>query len=368
MTLMNRDLLIWLNSIGITRDAIYRRIEEYYGDINEIWTASEKSIKNMLKNDSIAESIICNRNVDYYESVKNNIKKHGINIITILDSDFPIKLKQIYDPPRVLYIRGKCNFDIPSIAIVGTRKATAYGRWAAYRFASELSEWKVSIVSGLALGVDAESHKAALDNNNHTTAVLGCGVEECYPVYNTKIYNKIIEKGCVLSEYYIGTLPLKYHFPARNRIISALSDGLIVVEAALKSGALITADFALEHGKEIYAVPGNINSINSAGTNKLISDGAKILLNVDDVIEDLKLKYNLENKEETAIENSHLSVEEQKIYDIIKLERINIDLIAYKSSYKINRLSPILTILELKGFITRLPGKCFAANINKKKR
>ncbi|MBN4067673.1 MAG: DNA-protecting protein DprA [Alkaliphilus sp.] len=364
MKLVNRDLLIWLNSIGITRDITYRKMKEYFGDINEIWTASEKSIKYALNNASIVESLLKNRNVDYYESIKRNIKEHGISAITILDSDFPLKLKQIYDPPRVIYVKGKCKFDIPSIAIIGARKATPYGKWAAYHFASELSKWNVSIISGLALGIDAESHKAALDANNHTIAVLGCGVEKCYPAYNTKIYDRIIEVGCVISEYYIGTQPLKYHFPARNRIISALSDGIVVVEAALKSGALITADFALEHGKEIYVVPGNINSANSVGTNKLICDGAKILLNVNDIVEDLKLKFNIKNEDAKAKESVQLSEEEQKIYDIIKSEQIHIDFLSYKSGYAINKLSPILTILELKEFIMQLPGKIFTINIS----
>ncbi|MBN4069402.1 DNA-processing protein DprA [bacterium AH-315-G05] len=309
-------------------------------------------------------ALLKNRNVDYYESIKRNIKEHGISAITILDSDFPLKLKQIYDPPRVIYVKGKCKFDIPSIAIIGARKATPYGKWAAYHFASELSKWNVSIISGLALGIDAESHKAALDANNHTIAVLGCGVEKCYPAYNTKIYDRIIEVGCVISEYYIGTQPLKYHFPARNRIISALSDGIVVVEAALKSGALITADFALEHGKEIYVVPGNINSANSVGTNKLICDGAKILLNVNDIVEDLKLKFNIKNEDAKAKESVQLSEEEQKIYDIIKSEQIHIDFLSYKSGYAINKLSPILTILELKEFIMQLPGKIFTINIS----
>ena len=364
MKLVNRDLLIWLNSIGITRNVTYRKMEEYFGDINEIWEASEKSIKYVLNNASIVENVLRNRNADYYENVKSSIENHGISAITILDSEFPLKLKQIYDPPRVIYVKGKCNFDMPSIAIVGARKATAYGKWAAYHFASELSKWNISIISGLALGIDAESHKAALDCNNHTIAVLGCGVEKCYPAYNTKIYNRIIEDGCVISEYYIGTRPLKYHFPARNRIISALSDGIVVVEAALKSGALITADFALEHGKEIYVVPGNINSTNSAGSNKLICDGAKILLNVNDIIEDLELKFNIINEDKKAVESVHLSEEEQKIYDIIKSEQIHIDLLSYKSGYAISKLSPILTILELKEFIVQLPGKIFANNIS----
>ncbi|MGV8146336.1 MAG: DNA-processing protein DprA [Alkaliphilus sp.] len=363
MKLLNRDLLIWLNSIGITRDITYRKMKEYFGDINEIWTASEKSIKYALNNASIVESLLQNRNAGYYESVRNNISKHEINAITILDSDFPLKLKQIYDPPRVIYVKGKSNFDMPSIAIVGARKATAYGKWAAYHFASQLSKWNISIISGLALGIDAESHKAALDNNNHTVAVLGCGVENCYPAYNTKIYNRVVEKGSVLSEYYIGTQPLKYHFPARNRIISALSDGVIVVEAALKSGALITADFALEHGKEIYAVPGNINSTNSAGTNKLICDGAKILLNVNDIIEDLKHRFNLVNEDTKTAESCQLSDEEQKVYDIIKLEQIHIDLLSYKTGFTICKLSPILTILELKGFVLQLSGKIFTVNL-----
>lgn len=201
----------------------------------------------------------------------NNIKE-----ITIESEKYPELLKQIYDPPKCLYVIG--NVDIlnnPSIAIVGCREATEYGKKAATYFSYNLAKQNINIVSGLAKGIDSFSHIGALQAYGKTIAVIGSGLDIIYPKENEQLAKRIIEQGgAIISEYPLGTRPEKEHFPARNRIISGMSQGVLVVEAKEKSGSLITAEFAMEQGKEVYAVPGNINSLNSVGTNNLIKDGA----------------------------------------------------------------------------------------------
>lgn len=245
------------------------------------------------------------------------------------------------------------------LAIVGSRKSTAYGRWAAYKFSKELVEWGITIVSGMALGIDSEGHKGALDGNGNTIAVLGCGIDKCYPLSNFELMNSIIANGTLISEYYPGIEPLKHHFPLRNRIISGLSDGIIVIEAADKSGSLITVEHGLEQGKEIFALPGNINNINSSGTNKLIKDGAKMLLTVEDIVEDLKTNYpNISNRNDEK-STDKLSKKELMVYNIIKEKKIHIDLLQHNSKIENHELRSILKALELKGYIKQLDGNMF---------
>lgn len=282
--------------------------------------------------------------------------------LTIYDSAYPSKLKNIYDPPYVIYVKGnKIDFDMPLISIVGTRRATPYGKWAAHQFARELAKWGVGIISGLAMGIDTCGHKGALDGNGYTIGVLGCGLDQYYPASNRALMDEIFERCCIISEYCLSTPPLKYHFPARNRIVSGLSDGVIVIEAPEKSGALITADFALDQGKDVYALPGNINNIQSKGANKLIRDGARILLEVDDIIENLKYRYPIDKIGEKQSIKDDLSDLEMRVFDVIKRNPINIDLIINETGIKASELNPILTILEIKGYINRMPGKIFTA-------
>lgn len=214
-----------------------------------------------------------------------------IEEISIESKDYPRQLKKIYDAPLKLYVLG--NKEIlkqNSIAIVGSRNATEYGKKVALKFSKELSEKGINIISGLAIGIDTYAHLGTLQNTSKgkTIAVLGSGLDEIYPKANTELAKQILKGGgCIISEYPLGTKPEKVHFPQRNRIISGLSKGVLVVEASEKSGALITADFALEQGREVFAIPGNISSITSIGTNNLIAEGAKMVRNYMDIIEDI---------------------------------------------------------------------------------
>mgnify|MGYP004701831217 CR=1 FL=1 len=207
------------------------------------------------------------------------MKKNNIDIISIEDKQYPNILKEIYDPPICLYIRGnKEILNNKSISIVGCRKATDYGRKVARDFAYNISKQDINIISGLAIGIDSEAHLGAVEANKKTIAVLGNGLDTIYPKENINLSQKILDSGgTIISEYPLGTKPKKENFPARNRIISGMSNGLLVVEAKEKSGTLITVDFALEQGRDVFVVPGNIVSENSAGTNDLIKQGAKLV-------------------------------------------------------------------------------------------
>lgn len=215
-----------------------------------------------------------------------------IKEIYINSDNYPKRLRNIYDPPKKLYVLG--NFKIlkeKAIAIVGSRKATEYGKKVAFQISQELTKENINVVSGLAIGIDTYAHLGAISIQNQagTIAVLGSGIDEMYPKENTELARKIIQTGgCIVSEYPLGTKPNKINFPQRNRIISGLSDGVVVVEASEKSGSLITAEFGIEQGKEIFAVPGNIDNLLSKGTNKLIQDGAKMVLSSKEILEEIR--------------------------------------------------------------------------------
>lgn len=361
MELKERNILIWLSHIeGISNKDIEKLIK-YFNTLDELWTADVRHIKNALGNRGIIiEKIIKNRNREFFSKVFKNIDKYVIECLTIYDENYPEKLRNIYDPPYVIYMKGNKEYlNIPLIAIVGARKCTAYGKWAAYQFSKELAQWGIGTISGLALGIDTNSHKGALDGTGNTVGVLGCGLDQCYPASNERLMSTMIENGCVLSEYPLGMPPLKHHFPTRNRIISALSDGVIVIEASEKSGALITVEYALDQGKDIYALPGNINSLQSKGTNRLIRDGAKILLDIEDVIESLKYRYSISKKQIEKSTQEELSPLEKRVYEIIRRNPIHIDLLYNETRLHPWELNPILTILEIKGYIIQISGKTF---------
>ncbi|QUH20848.1 DNA-processing protein DprA [Alkaliphilus sp. B6464] len=364
MELKEKEIIVWLSYIeGITNKDI-RNLVDYFHNLEDIWVADEKHISNALnKRRIIMDKIIKNRNEQFITKILKNLDDNNILPLTIFDDKYPSKLKNIYDPPCVIYIKGnKIKFDVPLIAIVGSRKSTPYGRWAAYQFARELTKWDVGIISGLALGIDTYGHKGALESDGYTIGVLGCGLDQCYPASNRNLMDKMVVDGCIISEYCLGMPPLKYNFPARNRIVSGLSDGVIVIEASENSGALITVEYALDQGKDVYALPGNINNMQSKGSNKLIRDGARILLEVDDVIENLKYKYSLGKKSLEESSKIELSKLESLIYEIIKRRPINIDLIINETGIKASELNPILTILEVKGYISQMPGKTFTVS------
>lgn len=354
-----KDYLIWLNHIRGVGNKTLDKLIRYFGNAENVFKASSEKIYQFKGiNHDLAHNIVQNRNSLDIQELMKNIKKQNIDIICKEDDEYPENLKNIYDPPFILYKRGHIiERDKNAIAIVGSRKATGYGKWVAYKLASELAQRGITIISGMAYGIDTAAHQGALDVGGRTFAVLGCGLDICYPKPNYNLMLKIAQKGALLSEYSLGTKPLPGNFPARNRIISGIAKGVIVVEAGIDSGSLITVEFALEQGREIFAVPGNINNPLSVGTNQLIQEGAKLVTDIEDVLEELDIEIIHKNQEQEK-NSIELSALEEQIYEIIYYRQpIPMDVLYKEIKVNVSHLNGIITILELKGLIQQLPGK-----------
>ncbi|ATW24549.1 DNA-processing protein DprA [Candidatus Formimonas warabiya] len=293
------------------------------------------------------------------ERVYENFLKSGAQALTLQDDAYPLLLRNIYDPPYVLFYRGTLpgEGDL-CVALVGSRKATAYGRFMAETMAQGLGEKNVWVVSGMARGIDTWGHQGCLKAGGKTLAVLGSGVDVVYPRENRGLYEQIIASGAVLSELPLGTPPLAQHFPARNRIISGLSRGVIVVEAAEKSGSLITVDFALEQGRDVFAVPGPVTSALSKGTHHLIRQGAKLVEKAADVLEE----YMDDAAPASARELNLFSFSqtERSILELLQCGTVHFDVLAEQSGLSASELAALLTLWEIKGLIRQIPGKYYS--------
>lgn len=292
------------------------------------------------------------------------LDRHHASLVTIFDPCFPALLKEIYDPPPFLFVRGSFSEpEPPSIAIVGTRRASAYGKQAAGLLSGELASRGLQIVSGLAYGIDTAAHEASIRAGGKTIAVLAGSVDHVYTDPRGKIWPKIIEQGALISEELFGSELLPGKFPKRNRIISGMSLGTVVVESDLKGGALITASYALEQNREVFAVPGTIYSHNSRGTNRLIQSGqAKMVISTEDVLEELNrpsLNIPGHARAETDTVNVALSKEERDLLAHMDAEPIHIDTLALKTGHYISELLVLLFELELKKAVIQLPGQFF---------
>lgn len=294
--------------------------------------------------------------------VLRSLNQWDARVVTYGDANYPEGLRQIHDPPMVLYLRG---LDIPQkvafVAIVGSRNPTSYGLRASENLGQGLARRGVGIVSGLARGIDAAAHWGCLGGHGFTAAVLGTGIDTIYPASNKKLFEEIAKKGAVLSEFPPGTPPEPRNFPIRNRVISGLSRGVIVVEATMNSGSLITASVALEQGREVFAVPGSIQSFKSRGSHFLIKQGAKLVENSDDVLDELGLNYPFAQKTDTfkTLPSPPTDEWEQKVYEFIGDYPIHIDEIARETRLEPSVVSAALLRMELRGAVRQLPGKFF---------
>jgi DNA processing protein len=278
------------------------------------------------------------------------VHKAGAWLVTLSDDNYPSQLRKLADAPPVLYIKGSLvPPDERALAIVGTRKATAYGRDAAHYFATELAGNSVTIVSGLAEGIDAAAHRGALDGGGRTFAVLGSGIDKIYPRQHGKLAQEIAQNGAIISEFPMGTPPEARNFPRRNRIISGLSLGVLVVEAPEKSGAIITATVAAEQGRDVFAVPGNIFSMTNSGTNRLIQDGAKLVMTVTDILDEFNIVHNNVETRVVTEQIAPANTNEVTILDYLSADPIHIDDLVRMSGLPVAMVSSTLTILELKG-------------------
>lgn len=363
-------LLNLLPDIGAVRLKV---LLKRFGSIKNIFTATQAELEEVEDiGPKIASSILRYEKERELERELKLINKHNVRVISCLDKEYPDNLKEIYNPPIILYVRGNIlAHDKFAIAIVGSRNASHYGISTAERLGYELASRGLTVTSGLARGIDAAGHKGALKAKGRTIAVLGSGLADIYPPEHLELADEIAKNGAVVSEFPMETAPLKENFPRRNRIISGLSLGVVVVEAAKNSGALITADFALEQGRELYAVPGQARAVTSYGTNMLIRQGAKLVETADDIIEELKevikgdslFTAKSENKGESDIFQSakihNLNESERKVLDAVNSEPTFIDDIVDVANLSTSEILNCLTKLELKGLVEQLPGKSY---------
>ncbi|MCX8011837.1 MAG: DNA-processing protein DprA, partial [Desulfobacterota bacterium] len=308
------------------------------------------------------EAILNFRENEEVEKELYLIEKYGVKLLTITDENFPENLKQIYDPPPFLYVRGEIKKeDNLAIAIVGSRNASSYGRSITKKLARALTERGFTVISGLARGIDTFAHKGALEIGGRTIAVLGSGIDIIYPRENKILAEEIISSGALVTEFPFGTKPEATNFPSRNRIISGLSLGTVIVEASFRSGSLITARLALEQGREVFAVPGNIDSPGSKGTNRLIKEGAKLVVDAEDIIEEISPQYSsiITFEPKKTPKPNQLTSEGQNILGLLDINPVHIDQLIQKSGLLPNQVTSLLLELELAGTIKQLPGKMF---------
>jgi DNA processing protein len=289
------------------------------------------------------------------------VEAAGVGVLVWGDAGYPARLQEIASAPPVLYVRGRVEpGDDAAVAIVGSRRATAYGEAMARELAEELARRGLTIVSGLARGIDAAAHRGALEAGGLTWAVLGSGLDQIYPPEHRGLAEEVAISGALLSEFPLGTAPLRLHFPRRNRIISGLSLGVVVVEAGVESGALITAHHALEQGREVFAVPGRVHARYSEGCNRLIKAGAKLVASWEDVL--VELVPNLKGRKRVRpaeLPRPDLTADEQRLFDLLAEGPLHIDQLIVKSDWGGGRVASVLVGLEMKGVIRQVKGKVF---------
>lgn len=339
------------------------KVIDQFPSVKDVFRTSKKRLTSLGADEKEAEALLSG---EAEETAAAEIKRAvslGYSILTKDDREYPERLREIFQPPFVLYCAGNADvLNEPSVSLVGSRKPTPYGRAVADKLARDLASRGLLVVSGLARGLDSVAHWGAVKEGK-TAAVLGSGLENCYPRENRKLFNKIIEKGAVVSEYPLDAPPLGRHFPRRNRIISGLALAVVVIEATLKSGSLISAKLALDQNREVLAVPGNVTSPLSRGTNWLIKSGAKPVESWEDVVEELphsvREQCAAKNKE-SGEKKRGMTVVEKQIFDELKEDvLIHIDEIAERTDCSVPEILSTLLSLEMKGLVVQRPGKYY---------
>ncbi len=328
-----------------------RALLNYFGSLESAWSASAGQLRIAgLDHRSLANLLEARKSLSL-EREMEMLKKAGVDFLTWEDEGYPYRLRQIPDPPPVLYFKGSLEpEDEIAVAVVGTRRASAYGLEAARKLAYGLAQNGVTIVSGLALGIDGAAHSAAIEAGGRTLAVFGSGLDHVYPPSHRKLAEQIANgHGALLSEYPLGTKPEARNFPPRNRIISGLSMGVLVVEAGIKSGALITARYAAEQGRDVFAVPGSMFKQGSKGTNKLIQDGAKLVLEFEDILEELNIVAEFHHVE--AKKDLPTDPTEAKLLSLLSEEPTHVDDICRASGLPASTVTSTLALMELKGLV-----------------
>ncbi|MBN1914194.1 MAG: DNA-processing protein DprA [Candidatus Omnitrophica bacterium] len=361
------EALVALNMAGDIGSVRLKKLLDFFGKPQNIFSASHEKLTQVSDiTEKIAEQIRDLKEEEVSREI-TQAERSGLAIITQDHEDYPNNLRNIFDPPIVLYVKGKLKeSDRLAIAVVGSRRASFYGLSQAEKFACGLSAQGFTIISGLARGVDTAAHRGALKTPGaRTISVIGSGFNHIYPPENRKLAEEVSNTGAVISEFPLDYPPLPRNFPRRNRIISGLSLGVLVVEAARNSGALITADFALEQGREVFALPGEVGMNTSWGTNGLIKQGAKLVTSIEDILEEFNLYAPAPRLPESMLKGfaeENLSPEESLVYDFISREPVLLDELIEKTDFGIAQASDIILKLQMKKLIKELPGKQFVRN------
>ena len=357
MNASQQDLLRLHLTPGLGRTALFK-LHQYFGN----FTAALQAPPQHWREAGLTESL-CNKvpaeNDPKFQQIRHQLESQQVRLISFWDKDYPSLLREIHDPPALLYLRGKLP-ENDCFAIVGSRRATSAGLSLTRELATTLAHHEVCIVSGLARGVDSAAHRGALDAKGATIAVLGCGIDRIYPPENSKLFHEIQQENAIITEYPPETPPLAGHFPGRNRIISGLSRGVLIVEAAEKSGSLITGDFALEQGRELFAIPGALQNPNSKGTNRLLKEGAQLVTEARDILQ--SLWPDQPTKQEQGQYNTFADQLDEPVLSVFRVlghEPRHSDEIARECGLTPMQLSAILLDLELRGGIQTLPGNYY---------
>ena len=359
---MSEEKLYWvgLSQVKGLGAVHFRRLLSTFGNARSVWEANKADLCAAGLSPKLYASLEQVRAHTDLGRLMEELNQAGIEVLTWEDPTYPSRLKQIEQPPPVLYVRGKLDpLDDFAVAIVGTRRATSYGRQVAEQLGEYLAQNGVTVVSGLARGIDAAAHQAALRGGGRTLAVLGNGVDQVYPPEHRHLAERLMLSGALLSDYPPGTKPEGTNFPPRNRIISGLSMAVVIVEAGNQSGALITASFAAEQGREVFAVPGNIFSPESKGTNHLILEGARPLLEYRDVLEALEIDQIQAFRQNRAAFPTDET--EQKLIQALGSETLHVNELCVLTGLPIQKVSSELALMELKGLVKQVGGMRYAA-------
>jgi DNA processing protein len=351
----NQEIKYWVgfNAISGIGRVRFAQMENYFGSLEKAWLASTGDLKQAGLDRSAVQAINTGRPQISLDDEMEKLAKADIQVYTYHDTGYPERLKEIYDYPPLIYIRGSLlPRDEWCLAVVGTRKPTAYGRQVAEEIVTDLAQAKITIVSGLARGIDAVAHRSALKAGGRSIAVFACGLDNVYPPENAALARSIMEQGALVSEYPPGTRPRSEYFPRRNRILSGLSLGVLVIEAGASSGAVITANLALEQNRDVFAVPGSILSPSSAGTNRLIQEGARLVTRAADILEELNLTtvtHQIAMKEIIPTTET-----ETVLLKYLTPEPVHIDEVCRGTGLSIATVSSTLAMMELKGMVRQV--------------
>ena len=348
---LHEALLLTVQGIGEMK---LKKLRERFGDAGKVWNAEWRQLhESGCLGAKEIEALLAKRERLDFSVVEKDWTAKGIHVCSLSDMEYPDLLRKTYAPPLYLFYRGCLRSDSLCLAIVGSRHSTPYGRNVARTFGEKLSRAGVTVVSGAARGIDTSAHEGALEAGAPTSAVLGCGVDISYPAENARMLEKIIATGgCIISEYPPGTLPVAGHFPARNRIVAGMSVGVLVVEAALKSGALITADLALNENRDVYAIPGSVFSEASRGANRLIQQGARLVGSPEDLLEELGICVTAED---IPLEKSLGKMERKILQSLDAQQATSVDSLVMQLRLEASKLQVILLQLEMAGYVVKDP-------------